>query len=476
MLEIIRKIKNEIWNMFLDFKKIFTHPKIFFLWISILPFNLIFTICVIVTALINYFIFLFIFLFKCIQKISNIKNNVKPIKINNKKLLLKNYILITIYSLTIRLGVKYGFLILYKQLYFLTNINNIDKDGKIIDKIKVYLEIFFFVIMKRIFFYITSLPFFFVKNNNKITLLINDVINIEAENYEAYISTICYNLIYRYTIDINEETKKLKIKFNKRRKKNKKKNSFFYLNPKIFLDIDIKTKVFLNSLKEKGKLSKGTEILLKNGQISMLKYKVEGKDFRPHPSIYFSITDEYDNNKPAIFVVNQSTKKKLVVSMYENNEIKKYEIKNKIDTKGILDYKKDAYIVTPHWTKTENVTLISSKKLIENWYKTENWVKQFSFVQSFVANLETEMYKIDKNHGVLEDTNYKNVKDYILKNYTIFSKDVQIGLEDIIDFYDKNKDIIEINGEELDFVKCIYLVEINSNIRHYLLDILNKSN
>ena len=163
MLEIIRKIKNEIWNMFLDFKKIFTHPKIFFLWISILPFNLIFTICVIVTALINYFIFLFIFLFKCIQKISNIKNNVKPIKINNKKLLLKNYILITIYSLTIRLGVKYGFLILYKQLYFLTNINNIDKDGKIIDKIKVYLEIFFFCNYEKNFFLYNILTFFFCK-------------------------------------------------------------------------------------------------------------------------------------------------------------------------------------------------------------------------------------------------------------------------------------------------------------------------
>lgn len=39
------------------------------------------------------------------------------------------------------------------------------------------------------------------------------------------------------------------------------------------------------------------------------------------------------------------------------------------------------------------------------------------------------MLKIDKNHGILIDNNYKSVRDYIDKNYLFFTKETQKGLK-----------------------------------------------
>lgn len=99
-------------------------------------------------------------------------------------------------------------------------------------------------------------------------------------------------------------------------------------------------------------------------------------------------------------------------------------------------------------------------------------MRQFSFVQSFVVNLESKMVLVDNHHGILVDQNYKSVRDFIERNYSTFTKDIQLGLENIIDFYDKNKDIIEIGGKKLDFVTCICLTEINEELRQFFMNII----
>jgi len=77
------------------------------------------------------------------------------------------------------------------------------------------------------------------------------------------------------------------------------------------------------------------------------------------------------------------------------------------------------------------------------------------------------MVLIDKHHGILVDQNYKSIRDFIERNYFTFTEDVQLGLENVIDFYDKNKDSIEIDKKKLDFVICICLAEINENFFFY---------
>ena len=97
-------------------------------------------------------------------------------------------------------------------------------------------------------------------------------------------------------------------------------------------------------------------------------------------------------------------------------------------------------------------------------------------VQSFLINLENSMLKVDKNHGgILIDNDYKSIRDYIDKNYLFFNKETQKGLENIIDFYDKNKDIFKITNNRLDFFKCLFLAEIEPELKNLFKNIIENN-
>lgn len=86
------------------------------------------------------------------------------------------------------------------------------------------------------------------------------------------------------------------------------------------------------------------------------------------------------------------------------------------------------------------------------------------------------MVLVDKHYGILIDQNYKSVRDFIEKNYFTFTKDVRLGLENVIYFYDKNKDSVEIDGKKLDFVNCMCLSRIDEELKFFFMNIMsNKS-
>lgn len=348
MYNIFKNLKIQLLEFFFDLISIFTSFKKIIIWFFILPFNVLITLIIILLTFLSYLIYFFKFIFKLLISKLNF-TNIFFIQVFKTNFNFKNYILNTFYILIYNISTKYGFLFLYKQLYFYKNIN-INKNT-FFKNIEIFLELLINIFIKRIFFYTTCFPFFLIKNNNKITFLINDVFSMNAENYEAYFSTICLNLLTQYTLEIGTITEKLKIKFE---------NRTFYLNPQ---DIE----KFVKNLKDLEKLSKGTNILIKSGKLSMLKYNIKNAYIPPHPSLYYDTIDKYADNKPSLFVINQSTKKYLKVSeKIKENAILQTSVDNKIVTKGIIMDDITAYNVRPHLVHKELSQLISSQQLINS--------------------------------------------------------------------------------------------------------------
>lgn len=81
--------------------------------------------------------------------------------------------------------------------------------------------------------------------------------------------------------------------------------------------------------------------------------------------------------------------------------------------------------------------------------------------------MDNKMYIVDGERGLLEDRNYKNVRDFLENNYNNFSFDVQKGIENIVDFYDSNKKTFLDNKNKLDFLKCLELAEIDVEVKNF---------
>ena len=56
-----------------------------------------------------------------------------------------------------------------------------------------------------------------------------------------------------------------------------------------------------------------------------------------------------------------------------------------------------------------------------------------------------------------------------------FTKEVQQGLINIKDFYDDNKIIFENFNNRFLFIKCLYLAEIDSEIKIFFKNIIEKN-
>lgn len=456
-INIFKYIYTELKNFYIEIKNIFKKKETIVIWFFVLPINIIITIINVIVGFINYIRLIILFIYKCVKKKLNYKN-IKPIKINKRLITFNNYILQTFYFLTFDLAIKKSFILFYNQLYFIKNFFKNKKNLK--EKINNFFEIIIFIVIRKIIFFITSIPFFILKNNNEITLIIDDINDMKCKNWEIYISTIFANLIKNFNLIYNFNCKKLKIKFDKK---------YIYLNPKNVLDI-------INNLYSKDKLTTGSKLLIKTGRIATIKYNLENRTIAPHPTLLYNTVDTSNNNKSTYFAINQSTKRYLNTGkIIDEHYIEKNKIENIIKVKGLLNSELTAFNVTPHIVHKELTEIISSKKLITNWGQKENWIKQFNLVQSFLINLENYMLKIDKNHGIIIDLNYKSVRDYIDKNYFFFTLETQKGLENLIDFYERNKLIFENNNNKLNFVKCLWLAEIDPEVKNLFKNILEKN-
>lgn len=454
---VFNNIRNELINFFSDLFKIIKNKRLILIWFLILPINIVISIINVIIIIIYYIKLMITFIIKIIQKKLKYKN-IKPIKINKKKIYFNNYILQSIYFLTVDLSIKKSFLLFYNQIFFLQNFNK--KEINLLKKLENFFELFLFVIFRKTIFYLTCIPFIILKNNNELTLLIYDVNNMNIKNTNIYLSTLLANLIKDFNLINNFETKKLKIKFDKKK---------VYLNPKKPIDL-------IDLLQDINKLTIGTKQLIKSGRIAMIKYNITNKSIiKSHPTLLYETVDTYNSNEPAYFSINQSTKKYLEIG----EEIKKdflikNKIENEIEMKGILNKEVTAYVTAPYLVHKNIAEFVGSEKLIKNWGKHENWIKQFNMVQTFLLNLDNKMLKINKNHGIIIDKNYKNVRDYIEKNYLWFNKNTQMGLENVINFYDKNKSVFMLNNNRLDFKKCLLLAEVDPEVKNLFKTIILK--
>lgn len=458
-LKFMLKIK----EFFFEFRKvvedlivIFKNRKKLIIWIILLPFNILITIFNVIFGIFYYIYLLIILIIKLIQKKLKYKN-IKPIKLEKRIISFNNYILQTLHFITTDLSSKTAFLFLYHQLDLILNVKN---DINFYKKIKNIFSLFFIILLKKLFYYLTSIPYFIIKNNNEITLLIYNVLNMNAESYEAYISIICLNIIKNLNLEKSVKTKKLKIKFNKKN---------IYLNPnKNVFDV-------IEKLVNKDKLVEGSNMLLKNGQISMINYLIQNKTINTHhPSMYFDIFNKVYNNEYCYLIVNQTTKKYLKINNNISDSIEKNKIKNELIVTGIINKDIKAYNVTPHLVNKNLIQLKFSQKLINNWYNAENWIKQFNFIQSFFINMDNKMYKVDKSYGLIENKNYDNFKNFLELNYDNFTPDIQKATENLIIFYDSNRSLFLENNNKLNFLKCLEMSEINFEIKKSFWNILNK--
>ena len=93
-------------------------------------------------------------------------------------------------------------------------------------------------------------------------------------------------------------------------------------------------------------------------------------------------------------------------------------------------------------------------------------------MQSFLLSMDIHLFKYDPNNKLLTDIGYIKVKTYIIDNFNLFDDSTKKGFEDLIIFYEKNKNFFE--NERLPFITLLYKAEINENIKKYFLDILSK--
>lgn len=217
---VFKYIWEELLILIKEFNQIIKKKETIIIWIFLLPITIVIVIVNIIVGLINYFRLWLLFFYKFIQKKFKYKNykKIKPIKINKRIVSFNNYILQTFYFLTIDNSLKKSFLLFYNQLYLIINIFK-NKNNKIKEKIKNIFEILIFILFRKLFYYLTSVPFFIIKINNEITLLIVDIYNMNCDTWEIYFSTLFANLIKNYNLINSAETKKLKVKFNNNKKK-----------------------------------------------------------------------------------------------------------------------------------------------------------------------------------------------------------------------------------------------------------------
>lgn len=445
-----------------DVKKIIKNPKSIIIWILILPFVFLSIVLIYIFSLIFYINFLFNFLYKSIKKkiykYKKIKKYIKPIKIEKTKIVIKNDVIRDLYNLVVTKSQKKAFFYLYFQILIVKETKKNKKDFFII--LKKFFELFLFFIFRRVVFFITSLPYIVIKNNNKITLLIKNIIEISADSKKEYLYIILLNLKIRYLTEINEQTKNKKIIFNKNKIK---------LNPskKIYNEaINLlkkfnEPKLYYDSLQIFSE-----EMIYFNVEIKYVENN-EIKFTKGHPTGVLYKKDNSEDTK--ILAINETTQEKL---KYNFNLYKDLNIKSKPffekPTKKEIAYKTTVYEVEKELLKLKNNNYINNE-----FEKPENKIKKLIFIQGFFLNLNSEMFKFDINNKLIIDKKYLNLQDYFEKNIEKFDDNKKKAIEKMLEFYNKNKD--NFKNENDNFLNLINKSTIDKETKEFFLKIINKS-
>lgn len=381
-----------------------------------------------------------------------VKKNQKNLKIGKSIITTNNYVLSGIKNIFVEYPKRKSFLIMYIQYDTFFTFLKIKKN-KNNKNILIYLEVFFtniFVFLfRKIIFIVCNTPIIIIKNNNLITNIIYSILEMNAKNLEAYISTIILNICIQINQELFLKTYKLKIIYRKKEI--------------IFNDKDLE---LLKKLVDINLWINGSRQLTKSGIVANMRYLGEGNKYLPHhPSIFFKNKNEY-------LVINQTTKKWLDI-LKEKEGYHEYKTKKELDHIVTALYKKsDAYIVPPHIIDKKYVDIGDSSKLVNTLNNPINLVKKFNFVQAFLIDLDTKLFQYDPVNKILTDSSYIKLKTYIINNFSSFDDSTKKGLEDLMKFYEKNKNFFE--NERLPFIALLYKAEINDNIKNYFIEIISQ--
>ena len=454
--KFINILKNSLKNFylyleefFLETLEIFKNFKKIMIWLFMLIPVTIATIINIILIVIWYIVYSLIFWKKCYLKYLK-KKNQKNLKIEKSCIIINHYFLIGLKNIFVDFPKRKGYLIMYTQYDLFFTFFNIKKNKK---NYLIYLENFFFNIFlflfRKLVFILLKIPFIIIKNNNYISNLIGNILEMKAENFKDYMSTIILNICIQTSQEVVLKTYKLKIIFKKKKPKFNDKDLEIL---KKIVDINL----WLN----------GSRQLCKTGIVANMKYLGYNYKYLPHhPSIFFKNNNEY-------LVINQTTKKYLDI-LKNKEEYNQHIIEKELDhTVKALFKKSDAYIVPPHVIEKKYTEIGDSSKLINILNNPANLIKKFNFVQSFLLSMEIDLYNFDPKNKILTDTSYIKVKEYILKNFDMFDNSTKKGLEDLIKFYEKNKNFFE--NERLPFISLLYKAEINDSIKKYFIEIILK--
>lgn len=453
--KIFNVLKNSFTNFYIYIKEFFLETLYIFKDLNKIVVWLIILIPVFFCTIINLFLVIFWYIFYMLIFLKKHyfkyfkKKNQKNLKVNKPVVIFKNYILIGLKNIFVEYPKRKGFLIMYMQCDLFFTFLNLNKNKNYF----LYLENFFFNVF--LFFFRTTIyllikiPFIVIKNNNYITKIIADILEMNTNKFENYISTIILNICVQTSQEIILKTYKLKIIFKKKKI--------------IFNDKDFE---LLEKITDINLWVSGSKQLCKSGIIANMKYLGYNNKYLPyHPAIYFKNKNEY-------LVINQTTKKYLDI-INNNENYNQHKTKKELDHVVKALYKKsDAYIVPPHVIDKKYTEIGDSTTLINILNNPINLIKKFNFVQSVLLSMEMVLFKFDPNNKILIDVSYLKVKTYILNNFNNFDNNTKKGLEDLIKFYEKNKNFFE--NERLPFITLLYKAEINENIRKYFLEIILK--
>ena len=454
ILKIIKNTKNKVFSvliiisnnfidknikeLFLDIYNYKNNAINILLFITLLPFSVIF-ILLNLLFFIYFTIFYFLFFIFSLLEVKILKRRkIRIIKCKKRFKFLKNFHLITIEKMIITFPRKKAYLFCYILLKKI-----IKKEKDAIEK-EFILEWFKSISNRYFIVFLIGIPYIVLYCNNCVINVINSLKGFKFENNYAYINTIILNIYKNATPNYTKLVEKLKIKISKN-----KINFNSY-------------KEFLKASKNKPNFKEKFSSLKKEIIYGSAKNETFDKKFtKTHPTIFIKPTLSLNENNNKIIYANETSKKKLKVWKFmkdvekESKERYKEEfIENNFNHKGSYSNNNNTFYTNPIETNIENLIIKNpvNDKLLMNDLKNENYNKALA---SLTINLDKNIIKTKKiiiegeeRYALIKEETEINFLTWIEENQGKISNKSFEALMEINLFWEESEDVIKNLSEE----------------------------
>lgn len=457
----------------------------FLVWLVVLIFVSIIVTLQLFFGLIFY-IFYNLFFLKNYIKLKFNFNNLENIKFNNSKIKIKNITLIFFKFFIFDLPKKHAFLFFYNTVKFFY----LSKNKLTIFKIFKHYKLIFSVLKKYFFSYlfilITGFSLIFVKNTNFVYFKFLSIFDSNWNFFIDFYSSFIFNLMLDYNSIQNKISDK-KVIFNKKEKK-------IEVNPNKVLETLKKTKnliidelqniteynIAMNDVKLSSNIFIGSYNTSKPGiicslnlddEINLNSFSIQNELANP-TEFQNNIKNTYIiQSQPALERINKNNLHK--ISGYSENQDfpnyidKRILILENSELKSLIDNDiNNNFRIPIHIVKKINKNIIDATKLIQNFDKFSDLKNNFVNDLVLYWNYPLIEYSLNENNNLVFNKIKCNLGEYLLQNKHNYSLGLSNTIEQVDEFFEKNKNVIsELSFEEFEFFLKDYNIPDNNFIK-----------